>query len=70
MDLRDVIDVEFYKGESQPRASNVGELILILQRLPSDLPVYSSFDSRVEVGVYNISGEFGTPHAEITEPEG
>lgn len=50
-DLRDVIPSMFYRGDEQkPVATNVGELIEILQRLPSDLKLDE--DSRVVV--YNV----------------
>lgn len=68
-DLRAVIDEEFYKDVPHPKATTVGDLISILQRLPNGLPVRSSFEDEVAVVVYNISGAVGTPHVQIVEPE-
>ena len=68
-ELKKIIPTEFYNAEEAgippPRASDVGELIKQLQRLPDDLPL-SGWDSLThEIVVYNITMQ--NPHVSIEE---
>ena len=51
--LQGKIDKKFRSAKEKPIAFNVKELISILQELPKDLPVESTFNSGVKVIVYN-----------------
>lgn len=59
------IPEKFYKGDDQPCAYTVGELIEILQELPPDLCVDMGFDTAAVVVVYN----HGKPHMHVAIEE-
>ena len=70
-----MIPVEFYnlkkaKKPHHPIATNVGELIKQLQRLPHALPVESDWGGGVELTVYNVNTDFGHTHLQFCEIEG
>ncbi|MGO1500795.1 MAG: hypothetical protein ACTHWH_05880 [Marinobacter sp.] len=53
--LKDAIESDFYKGDmDKPIASDVGELIEQLKRLPRHLPVNHGFGEGCSLTVYNI----------------
>jgi hypothetical protein len=68
-ELKKIIPTEFYNedeaGIPVPRASNVGELIRQLQRLPDDLPLSGWGYLSHEIVVYNIT--MPNPHVSIEE---
>lgn len=67
MELKDVIAPHFYNANHgpHPRAATVGELVALLELLPSDLPV-RRYGEPVTVVVYNINSD---AHLGIEETE-
>lgn len=44
----------FYRGDSLPVATTVGQLQFLLNQLPKDLPVNQGFGNAIELAVYNV----------------
>lgn len=53
--MREKIEECFYRGDDHPKATNVGELIEQLKRLPPELKVDSNFSHGVQLVVLNVS---------------
>jgi hypothetical protein len=53
--MREKIEECFYRGDAHPKATNVGELIEQLKRLPPELKVDSNFSHGVQLVVLNVS---------------
>ena len=59
------IDPVFYRGDKKPKASNVGQLIKQLQRLPKSLSL-KCFNKGIQLTVYNIR-EANKRHLQIED---
>ncbi|MBE8233552.1 MAG: hypothetical protein HAW67_07415 [Endozoicomonadaceae bacterium] len=68
LDLKQIIPTGFYHSDSAPHsATNVGELIEQLKKLPSHLPINSSRNSGCIVTVFNINADAFVEIEELRE---
>ena len=51
---KDLVPAEFWSGDKNPKAYNVGELIEQLERLPKEIELSSGFSDGVGLVLYNI----------------